>query len=87
MLLFKFLPEARISWRSQSENLIELVIGIWGVSVFCNSCIMIKNIFDKVKGLCRKGNSLRQIAPNTSTSIIVPTLNTIGRASKRKTEY
>ena len=59
MLLFKFLPEAGSSWSSQSEKLIDLVIIIWGVNIFCTSCIMIKNIIDKLKGICRKGDNLR----------------------------
>ena len=47
---------------------------------------MIKNIIDKLKGICRKGDNLRQVAPNTCNTAVVPTLNTIGRYTRRKND-
>ena len=87
MILFKFLPEARTSWSSQSDKLIEVVIFIWGVNIFCSSCIMIQNIFNKLRSICKKGDPLRQVAPNTFNGTVAQTLNTVGRYTKRKNEY
>ena len=69
MILFKFLPEAKLAWPAHSKNLTYLVIFIWAVNIFCTICISVQKVFMKIKIYFYKGDTLRQVAPYTDQTI------------------
>ena len=82
MLLFKYLPEASLSWKTQNKNLTFVILSIWGVNIFFTTCTTIKKVYLKIKSICDKGDILRQVAPYTSKIIQNPTVNTIEKFSR-----
>ena len=82
MLLFKFLPEARLNWKTQNKNLTFVILSIWGVNIFFTMVTTIKKVYQKIKSLCDKGDILRQVAPYTAKVVQSSTVNTTEKFSR-----
>jgi hypothetical protein len=54
MMLFKFLPEAKTTWKEENKHCINLIFTVWGVNIGLTTLITLGKIIEIIKRVCKK---------------------------------